>query len=164
MNVQSTQADILRALAPLTSTYLEVGVQEGKSFVIVCKANPALTFVTLCDTWGRKSGGTGRGSHDHIPLPPLTKVHFLDGDSCELLPLISGPTFGLVHIDGGHSYEVALSDLMNGWRLCHDTMVVHDITFTEVWQAFCEFAKTLEEDTNVEVYFGGHGTAVVRRR
>lgn len=165
LTFRSTQAEVLAELARKARSYLEVGVQEGRSLALVLTARPAPARLVLCDDWGTDSGGTGRGSHEH--LRPLLEdfhgeVEFLDGDSRETLPRLLVP-FDLVHIDGGHSYEVASSDLQHGWRLCRRWMLVHDITFPEVWRALCEFAQGATGPMTVEVYFGGHGTAVVRR-
>jgi hypothetical protein len=162
---QTLQVDLLRHLAPSARSYLEVGVQEGLSLIAVCEANRALERIVLCDTWGSDSGGTGRGSNAHIAamLPMLTpaRVQFLDGDSRVMLPALTA-SFDLVHIDGGHDYPVALSDLREGWRVCVSTMIVHDISFPGVWAALWELGQTLTH-AHTELYFGGHGTAVIRR-
>lgn len=165
LTCRSTQADVLAELARKSRSYLEVGVQEGRSLAIALAARPAPSRVVLCDDWGTDSGGTGRGSHEH--LRPLLEdyrgeVEFLDGDSREMLPRLLVP-FDLVHVDGGHSYEVASSDIANGWRLCRRWLVVHDVSFPEVWRALCEFVQAATDEMFVELYFGGHGTAVVRR-
>jgi hypothetical protein len=160
-----TQAEILALLAPEARSYLEVGVQEGRSLGIVLDAGRSIRRVLLCDSWGNESGGSGRGNHDHIDRlldgwPG--RLAFLDGDSRETLPNVESDPYDLVHIDGGHGYDVVISDLRHGWRLCAAAMVVHDIAFPEVWRAFCDFAGEAEGLT-VGCYFGGHGTAVVRR-
>jgi hypothetical protein len=157
-----TQFDLLRLLAPDAKSYLEVGVQEGRSLEIVLSCSQ-LTTLTLCDTWGVESGGSGRGSHDHIVnLPSNCVVTFLDKDSRLALPELQDVQFDLVHVDGGHTYNVVTSDLRECWRLCRSVMVVHDISFVDVWKAFFEFIQTLNA-VSVECYFGGHGTAVLRR-
>lgn len=176
LSVKLAQDEILKYLAEHARRYLEVGVQEGLSLDIVCRA-ASLEHATLCDTWGTVSGGTGRGNHDHIEalLERLPRGHrpatvtYLDGDSRQRLPQIWVPMltkdmFDLVHIDGGHSYDVAASDLKYGWDLCSDTMVVHDICMEDVWRAFYEFAqRDLVITNDVKCFYGGHGTAVVRR-
>lgn len=168
---QLTQHELLDRLAcsPNTRSYLEVGVQEGKSLMKVL-AHGHVTRVALCDTWGSVSGGSGRGDGDHIRLllnglilskRPI-KIDFLDGDSKVQLPLVND-RFDLVHIDGGHDYETALSDMREGWRVCMKTMVVHDVSMPEVWRALFEFGRITLTDESVRIFFGGHGTAVIER-
>lgn len=164
----ATQAEVLAALAGGCRTFLEVGVQEGRTTELVCWSSGALDLAVLCDDWGSTSGGTGRGSGAHIerrlnqiPCRPK-QVRYLNGDSRVMLPQ-QEDRFDLVHIDGGHSYEVASSDLKHGWRLCAHDMVVHDISFADVWRAFYEFLSSARDVAQVQCFFGGHGTAVVRR-
>lgn len=162
-----TQAELLTRYALGTHTYLEVGVQEGRSLFYVCGVTH-IERMALCDSWGTDSGGSGRGDHAHIEVlidgwneeTRPDSVTFLDGDSRELLPRFN-ETFELVHIDGGHSYEVALSDLCEGWRLCSHIMLVHDISFPEVWRAVCDFMS--DKNFMIECHFGGHGTAVLAK-
>lgn len=171
LSFMTTQHELLSALALDARHYLEVGVQEGKSLEVVLRNRSALQTVTLCDTWGSESGGSGRGSHDHILNDPFFKSHkdnfaFLDGDSRVLLPMLlpeCSRRFDLVHIDGGHSYDVASCDLQNGWQLCGGVMVVHDICMTEVWRAFYNFCQVTDDIHQMYVFFGGHGTAVMER-
>lgn len=152
-----------------TRSYLEVGVQEGRSLRVVIDNCPTLEHLALCDTWGTESGGSGRGSSDHLQpiltlVQPNARISIHTGDSRAVLPELFDP-FDLVHIDGGHSYEVALSDLVNGWRLCRSTMIVHDISFDEVWRAFQTFVSgtNAADIAAIHCYFGGHGTAVILR-
>lgn len=169
-NVRAAQDELLAELARGIDSYLEVGVQEGESLRIVLTHGQPRSVV-LCDTWGRESGGTGRGNADHILrmlredrslfAPELT---VLSEDSRTALPRLGG-RFDLVHIDGGHSLDVAASDLRHGWRLCSGVMVVHDIEFTEgVWPAFFRFMQDMKDPCDLRCHFGGHGTAVLRRR
>lgn len=168
MNSQATQFELLQEFAEHSTSYLEVGVQEGRSLEVVVKAARNLSRIVLCDEWGSVSGGSGRGSCEHIiellkTLGYHGTVAYLNGDSRTLLPLESG-WFDLVHIDGGHSFEVANSDISHGWRMCKGVMLVHDTAFTDVWRALSMFlSMTQDQPLRVEYYFGGHGTAVLYR-
>lgn len=168
MNTLLTQAELLKSLMYGVTSYLEVGVQEGRSLQIAVNAAHRLERITLCDEWGTVSGGSGRGSHDHIrqllvELGYKGQVTYLDGDSRQTLPFLHD-TFTLVHIDGGHSFEVASSDIWQGWRVCRGIMLVHDTSFSEVWRALSMFlTMTTDQPMRVEYYTGGHGTAVLYR-
>ncbi len=168
MNSASSQKEILAELAGTITSYLEIGVQEGKSLEAVVANAPYLKRLTLCDTWGRKSGGTGRSSHSHIDvmlqnLRYAGSVMYLDGDSMKTLPGLK-EHFDLVHVDGNHSEEHCLADLKNGWARCKQVLVAHDASFDGVHRALFTFGKEYaSEIAETVVAFGGHGTMVFRR-
>ena len=168
INSASSQKEILAELASTITSYLEIGVQEGQSLRVVVQRAPYLRRLALCDTWGKRSGGTDRGSHEHIETL-LTQlgyhhtVEFLDGDSAKLVPKLD-ELFDLVHVDGDHSFESCLADLKNGWVRCTQALVVHDASFDGVHKALFEFGKEhAEEIVETSVMFAGHGTMVFRR-
>ena len=176
MNSASNQKEILAELAgglthsvDTPATYLEIGVQEGKSLRVVVENGPFLMRLVLCDTWGRRSGGTNRGNHVHVErllkeLDYTGSVEFLDGDSIELVPKLGVEQFDLVHVDGDHSYEHCLADLMNGWARCIRVLVAHDASFEGVRRALFEFGKKYAaEIAQTTLAFGGHGTMIFRR-
>lgn len=148
-------------------TFLEVGVQEGHTLRTAVKTG-LLTELTLCDTWGPSFGGTNRGSNAHIEklldeLGYAGTRTYLEGRSQDLLPKVTTP-FDVVHIDGDHSFQGALQDLMNGWRLTRYAMVVHDLAFPEVSRAFHVFLSTTPNGQgSFEIFEGGYWTAVVTR-
>ena len=55
------------------------------------------------------------------------------GDSLNALPSLQkslSPTFDLIYVDGGHSYEIAKHDLINSKKLSHaKTLVIMDDTY-----------------------------------
>ena len=158
-------------------SYLEVGVREGESLQQVLNAG-SVERLLLCDTWDRKAGGTGRGSHNHISELLATKgysgaIEFLDGRSQDtltaLLEASSGyhsavrpPRYDLSHVDGGHTYAEALADLRNVWALTECRMVAHDIAFEPVWEAVLEFGKSIT-DASACCVFGDWGTICFTR-
>ncbi len=167
IDYRSTQFDLLAwAAAGGITSYLEVGVQEGRSLQVVLDNAVSLQRIALVDTWGSESGGSGRGSHRHI-LPRLEKhagieTKIYDGDSRHVLPTLN-ERYDLVHIDGGHSYEVALSDIIHGWKRTGVMMLVHDISFADVWRALYDFLAVQTELIEVRIHFGGNGSAVLVR-
>lgn len=102
-------------------SYLEIGVREGDSLIVVlgaCKPDR----ITLCDSWGVGYGGTGRGNHDHI-VTLLNRLNvntstfnFVDGDSHNTIKTIK-EEFKFVMVDGDHSEEGARQDLTEAWPL-----------------------------------------------
>src|SRR2546427_4022959 len=102
-------------------SYLEIGVKEGDSLLTVLEASEgSVRKLTLCDIW-KGEGGYGHLSHEHIEL--LLRelnfsgdVEFLDGDSRDTIPTLSGP-YDLILIDGDHSMSGAQVDLKNTWPL-----------------------------------------------
>lgn len=172
MTWDSFQVDILAELARSARSYLEIGVADGRTALAVARAQSALGRFVLVDTWGRRSGGAGRGSHAHVALLlaevgyDAGRVEFLDGESQRLVPERLGrePIFDLVHVDGDHSRDAALADFENCWRVCRRKMVVHDAMMTGVWEAVALFvAANRESIADARVFFGGHGTVIFER-
>lgn len=124
--------DLLRTLCPSATSYLGVGVQEGRCLSAFLDGHPQASHLALCDTWGRVDGGTGRGSHQHIAEMLKARgytgtTHFLNGPSADLVPTLPlSEPFDVTYVDGDHSFEGALRDLHNVWARTGTVMVVHD--------------------------------------
>jgi hypothetical protein len=120
------------------SSYLEIGSREGDSLKNVVKNNTNLKSIFCSDIWGSNWGGTGRGNHIHIEnllrhLNYQEQVTFLDGDSKVTIPTIRQSHenyFDLILVDGDHSYEGGMADLINVLPLCKSggCILFHDIT------------------------------------
>ena len=123
--------------AHTVKTYLEIGTREGDSLKNVVKDNPDLVDVVLSDMWGSDYGGTGRNSHNHISmllfdLDYNNSIMYLDGDSTKTIPTLVDKYlnyFDLVLVDGDHSYQGAMTDLINVFPLCKSGghILFHDI-------------------------------------
>ena len=119
-------------------SYLEIGTREGDSVKNVVINNDNVSAVYCADIWGSNWGGTGRGSHHHIESLLLSlgytgEINFLNGDSKQTIPTLHSTHrnyFDLILVDGDHSYEGGMIDLVNVLPLCKSggTILFHDIT------------------------------------
>lgn len=135
--------------------YLEIGTRDGDSLRVVLEnAQPHLQEVWVADLWGSDYGGSGRGSHAHIDqlLDDFNfdgRRAFLDGNSRDTIPALmpeKAEAFDLVLVDGDHSYEGAMADLVNTWLLVKPggCVVFHDITHPahpDLMRCFDAFTK-----------------------
>ena len=115
-------------------SYLEIGTRDGDSLRIVVTHAHELERVVCCDTWGSEYGGSGRGNAEHIhamlsQMLYTGNVACLTGDSKATVPALKGQ-YDLVLVDGDHSYEGGMADLVNVWPLVPSGGFVafHDIT------------------------------------
>jgi hypothetical protein len=115
-------------------SYLEIGTREGDSLRVVLEHSPELELIVCADTWGGDWGGSGRGSHEHIDAMLrqslyIGDVQYLDGDSKQTVPTLTGQ-FDLILVDGDHSREGGMADLVNCWPLLKSggCLAFHDIT------------------------------------
>lgn len=130
-------------------SYLEIGVQEGKSVLVAIQSAPSISFMTLIDTWGTEHGGTGRGGHNHIAIMlEEAKYHgyarYLDGSSHTILPTMLGEQYDMILVDGDHSKDGAPLDLRQSWPLLkpNGILLFDDLTcppyphMIETWHYF----------------------------
>lgn len=133
---------------------LEVGFNAGHSVCLMLLANPSARVVAfdLCE-------------HGYTqPCAEALRRHFgahrlelYAGPSTETLPAYRAQhpdaVFDLLHIDGGHQYRVALSDMENCWRLARGALgprsvvVLDDTDITgvrAVWSDFLAAGRVLE--------------------
>lgn len=169
---------VLGSLALHARSYLEIGVQEGNSVAEVVRRNRRID-VTLCDTWGAEHGGTRRGSHEHVDRRLSELKHhgsrrYLDGRSEDQLPLLVGQTFDVVHVDGDHSLDGALTDLRLTWPLTSRWLVLHDAFFQPVRDALFSWlgeirigergATSVPHLRGVTLSMWDHGTFILEKR
>ena len=102
---------------------MEIGFNAGFSAALILFSNPDvhLTCVDL-------------GLHRYV-LPCYQKmketfgdrIEMIIGDSTLTLPFLMNKQYDLIHIDGGHTHEVALSDIQNSYRLSkNETILIMD--------------------------------------
>lgn len=143
--------------------YLEIGTREGDSLRAVLEESSGdLESVWVADLWGTDYGGSGRGSHQHIDqlLDDFRfdgRRVFLDGNSRDTIPPLmpeKAEAFDLVLVDGDHSYEGAMADLVNTWPLVKPggAVVFHDITHPahpDLRRCFDEFVAAVRSPHQV---------------
>ena len=156
--------------------YLEIGTREGDSLRIVLENAAAdLLSVWVADLWGSDYGGSGRGSHQHIEqlLDDFNfdgRRAFLDGNSRDTVPALmpeKAEAFDLVLVDGDHSYEGGMADLVNVWPLVKPggCVVFHDITHPahpNLMQCFDEFVA--KHNAPHEIITDGYGLGVAWKK
>ena len=113
-------------------TVLEIGFNAGFSTLLLLLSNPHLKVVAL-----------DLGEHDYAQkcfhtlqkdFPDRLTVMF--GDSRKTLPSLT-TTFSCIHIDGGHSEEVAKSDVQQSRRLLKPNgfLLIDDTNLGDVQKA-----------------------------
>lgn len=150
------------------ASYLEIGCREGDSLKAVLAAGAPIQHVAICDTWGGEHGGTGRGSHAHIEpiVAEVPTVSWLDGYSRHMLPSLEDGEYDLILVDADHSYEGALYDLRESWRLLskRGILAVHDaLLFKTVADAVHTFLREVSPHAQCMSFTGDSGTAVIWR-
>ena len=158
--------EVLARLAPFASSYLGIGIQAGECVRTVVVANPLISRLVLCDTWGLHLGSIGHTNHDHVEEKLRDagyrgEIEYLDGPSQHLVPLLE-EQFDLAYVDGDHNVEPAFDDMSNTWPLVIKAMVVHDVFMPTTAIALQKFIATVP-DVKMVIHSGGTGTAVFYR-
>jgi predicted O-methyltransferase YrrM len=133
---------------------MEIGFNAGFSTLLMLLSNPyiKITCFDLCE-------------HKYT-LPCYTKlketfgdrIHLIGGDSTKTLPLIN-ETYDLIHIDGGHSTEIAESDIINSFRLSKKgtILIMDDYDFDNLhtlWDKYIDLYKL--QDLDISTYNSPH--------
>jgi hypothetical protein len=134
---------------------LEVGVNAGHSALLALSSNPRLEYY-----------GVDIMSHaytaqcvDFLKGEFPGRLHLFTGDSREVLPwLVSRRaelSFDIFHIDGGHTDDVARSDVSNCIRICSGErgrhILLDDIHASWIFDVYCEFVS--RGDLTTETFF-----------
>jgi predicted O-methyltransferase YrrM len=129
-------SDLIRLSERPNMTVMEIGFNAGHSAEIFLKNNPSLTLTSF-----------DLGIHNYVKIAKEyidskypNRHTLIIGDSTQTIPQFiennKDAKFDFIFIDGGHSYEIAKSDLENCFYLAHkDTVVALDDTiFTRGWE------------------------------
>lgn len=112
-------------------SYLEIGAREGIALRYFVERVPSIQRVFALDLpgadWGR--AGSEAALRDNIHALDVQQTRIIIGDSTDqtIINSLRGCTFGVVFIDGDHSYEGVRSDFNNYRYLARDFVCLHDI-------------------------------------
>jgi predicted O-methyltransferase YrrM len=133
---------------------MEIGFNSGFSTLLMLITNPNIN-ITCCDL----------GEHSYV-IPCYEKmkeifgnrINIIIGDSTKTLPNITG-NYDVIHIDGGHSIDVANSDIINSYRLSKQgtILIMDDYNFPNLhtlWDAY--IIKYNLKKLDIHVYESPH--------
>jgi hypothetical protein len=135
---------------------LEVGVNAGHSALLALSCNPRLQYYgvdILTHTYAIECIDFLKGEFPG-------RVHLFPGDSREVLPWLAGRReelgFDLLHVDGGHTSEICLSDMTNCIRMAQGErgrhLLLDDVHASWIFDIYCEFVS--RGDLTTETFFG----------
>jgi hypothetical protein len=135
---------------------LEVGVNAGHSALLALSSNPRLEYYGV----DIMSHGYTIECVDFLKGEFPGRVHLFPGDSREVLPWLADrgeePGFDLLHVDGGHTSEVCLSDMTNCIRIAHGErgrhLLLDDVHASWIFDIYCKFVS--RGDLTTETFFG----------
>lgn len=140
---------------------LEVGVRFGYSAVAFIYGNPIKEYVGIDDElYDATSSTKSRVNLEYLKSIQPVEYTLIKQNTQELndLSFLSSKVFDLIHIDGDHSYEGALTDLKNFWNVLAigGHMLVDDsIFYASVNTACIDFAGLIDEPGyNVKTFRG----------
>jgi predicted O-methyltransferase YrrM len=86
------------------------------------------------------------------------RINIIIGDSRQVLENIN-TTYDLIHIDGGHTTEVATSDIIQSFRLSKNgtILIMDDYDFNnlhDLWDEYCE--RYSLKNLNIHLYNSPH--------
>jgi len=133
---------------------MEIGFNSGFSTLLMLLSNPNIKI--MC---------ADLGEHKYT-MPCYTKlketfgdrINLLIGDSTKTLQTIDD-VYDLIHIDGGHSTEVADSDIVNSYRLSKPgtILIMDDYDFSNLHTLWDIYIKKYDLKTlNINTYSSPH--------
>ena len=135
---------------------LEVGVNAGHGALLALSSNPRLEYY-----------GVDILAHaytiecvDYLKGEFPGRVHLFPGDSREVLPWLADRrgelNFDIIHVDGGHTSEVCLSDVTSSIRMSQGLkgrhLLLDDVHASWIFDIYCEFV--VRGDLTTETFFG----------
>jgi len=122
---------------------LEVGVNAGHSALLALSSNPNLEYYGVDINWHPYTEACVEFLRREFP----GRVHFLPGDSREVLPWLATREadlrFDVFHVDGGHTTEICRADISNCIRIADGGrgrhLLLDDINASWIFDVYCEF-------------------------
>ena len=131
--------DLIKLTKDSNIHVMEIGFNAGFSSLLMLLSNPNIK-ITCFDL----------GEHKYT-LPCYEKlketfgerINLIIGDSKETLKEINNIVYDLIHIDGGHSTEVAESDIINSYRLSKQRtiLIMDDYNFPNLHELWDKYVK-----------------------
>jgi Methyltransferase domain len=135
---------------------LEVGVNAGHGALLALSSNPRLEYYGVDILTHRYTVDCVDFLKGEFP----GRVHLFPGDSREVLPWLAERrgevNFDLIHVDGGHTSEVCLSDMTYAVRMGRGLkgrhLLLDDVHASWIFDIYCEFVA--RGDLTTETFFG----------
>ena len=135
---------------------LEVGVNAGHGALLALSSNPRLEYYGV----DILTHGYTVDCVDFLKGEFPGRVHLFPGDSREVLPWLAERrgelNFDLIHVDGGHTSEVCLSDMTYAVRMGRGLkgrhLLLDDVHASWIFDIYCEFLA--RGDLTTETFFG----------
>lgn len=126
------------------SSYLEIGTRYGYSMVsILAGAKDSLKLITSIDLQEYEDKSQNYAKDNLVSTGFSGKAEFFAGSSHDaaIKDKIKGRKYDLVFVDGDHSYEGALDDILHYWDNVAPGkfMIIDDV----LWQVFSNGKKVL---------------------
>ena len=108
---------------------MEIGFNAGFSTLLMLLSNPNIN-ITCFDLGEHKYT---MSCYNKMKETFGNRINIIIGDSTKTLPNINDK-YELIHIDGGHSTEVANSDIVNSYRLSNEgtILIMNDYDFSNL--------------------------------
>jgi len=127
---------------------MEIGFNSGFSSLLMLISNPNIKI----DCFDIGEHKYTLPCYEHIKKSFPDRINLMIGDSTKTLPKLKGH-YDLIHIDGGHSVEVAKSDIDNSLRLAdkRSILIMDDYNYEwlhKLWDKYIHDKKM----KNLDIY------------
>ena len=118
---------------------MEIGFNAGFSSLLMLLSNPNIK-ITCFDLGEHKYTQL---CYEKLKETFGERINLIIGDSRETLKEINNVVYDLIHIDGGHSTEVAESDIINSYRLSKQRtiLIMDDYNFPNLHELWDKYVK-----------------------
>ena len=124
------------------SKVMEIGFNAGFSTLLMLVSNPNITI--SCFDLGEHS--YTKPCFEKLQELFPDRLTIIYGDSTKTLPLVSSDIkYDMIHIDGGHSTDVAENDIIYSYSLCKQgtILIMDDYNFSNLHQLWDTYIKKL---------------------